>query len=181
MAEYRAAYNAAHQIEDVTERRRAPAMAIGDFLRRRIARDFLDRFLTRIGGESDPKPIAAKLGTAAILVVRCWRIASFRCATLTPRSRTRRTASILNSRLSLRLCIARLRLPETPYLGVTERQQARLGHSTAELRPSVHTKRSRRFLRADIAKANGHQKVTTVPLETGSSSSSWKFIRPDGA
>ena len=29
MAEYRAAYNAAHQIEDVTERRRAPAMAIG--------------------------------------------------------------------------------------------------------------------------------------------------------
>jgi hypothetical protein len=29
-----------------------------------------------------------------------------------------RTASILNSRLNLRLCIARLRLPETPYLGV---------------------------------------------------------------
>src|SRR3984885_11395845 len=40
------------------------------------------------------------------------------CATLTPRSPTRRTASILNSPLNLRLCIPRLPPPETPYLGV---------------------------------------------------------------
>lgn len=42
------------------------------------------------------------------------------CATLTPRSRTRRTASTLNSRLNMRLAIPHLQLHETPFLGVHE-------------------------------------------------------------
>ena len=58
MAEYRAAYNAAHGIEDVTERRRArprwPSVRTNrrDFLRHRIARHF--RSLPR--QVADPRP-----------------------------------------------------------------------------------------------------------------------------
>jgi len=37
----------------------------------------LDLFLTRIDGESDPKPVAVKPGTASILAVRCSHVVDF--------------------------------------------------------------------------------------------------------
>ena len=71
----------------------------------------------------DARTITVTTGLAMLLVA-CAIVAAgvgpYRIAPLTPRSRTRRTASILNSLLNLRLCIANLRLHETPYLGVHE-------------------------------------------------------------